>query len=82
MLGDLGEDLMKIFDEFYERDNFHKGINATFIVLFPKMEGAKDLSNFKPITLVDNLYKIIAKVLSIRLRSVIVSIFEGVFVKE
>lgn len=63
------EDLMEVFNEFYERGTLNKSTNATFIVLVPKKEEVKEFSNFRPISLVSSLYKIIAKVLSMRLRS-------------
>ena len=46
--------------EFHERGRFVKSLNATFLVLVPKKGGAKDLKDFKPISLVGNLYKLLA----------------------
>lgn len=62
---------MKVFAEFFERGVIGKRINATFLVLLPKKSEGKEMSDFRPIILVDSLYKIIANVLSIRLRGVI-----------
>ena len=45
--------------------------NATFLVLIPKKGGASDVQDFKPISLVGSLYKILVKVLANRLKSVI-----------
>lgn len=61
---------MIIFAEFYERWIIHKGVNGIFLVLLPKKNKAKELSDFRPINLIGSLYKIIAKVLSMRLREV------------
>ena len=44
--------------------------NATFLVFIPKKEGASDVQDFRPISLVGSLYKIIAKVLANRLKRV------------
>jgi hypothetical protein len=52
-------DLMAVFEEFHARDKFVKSINSTFISLIPKTHGAKEISDFRPISLVGGVYKII-----------------------
>lgn len=42
------------------------GLNSTFIPLIPKKVGANRIQDFRPISLISALYKIIAKVLSNR----------------
>lgn len=64
----IQEDIMKVFEEFFETMIKCKSLNATFFVLLPKKKDAKEMSDFHPISLVSSLYKIIAKVLSIRLK--------------
>lgn len=51
-----------------------KGVNITFITLIPKVENPQRLSNFRPISLVGGMYKILAKVLAHRLNLVIGSV--------
>lgn len=63
----IKEDLLKVFVEFHLSDIINVGTNATFLVLIPKKEGAVEITNFIPISLITSLYKIIAKVLSTRL---------------
>ena len=46
-------------------------MNATFLVLIPKKGGAKDFRDFRSINLVDNLYKLLAKVLANRFKKVL-----------
>ena len=48
---------------------FVKSSNATFLVLVPNKEGT-DLRDFRLINLVDNLYKLLAKMLANRLKKV------------
>ncbi|RVW48007.1 Transcription initiation factor TFIID subunit 12 [Vitis vinifera] len=43
------------------RSRFVKSMNATFLVLAPKKEDAKDLKDFRSISLVGSLYKLLAK---------------------
>ena len=63
-------DIMDLFKDFHERERFGKGLNSTFLVLIPKRRGAEDLKDFRPISLVGSLYKLIAKVLANRLKKV------------
>lgn len=75
---------MEVFEEFRERGIISEGMNATFIVLIVKKEGAMNFSDFRSISLVRSLYKIITKVLSMQLRivmEVVVSSHQGAFVK-
>ncbi|RVW34912.1 putative ribonuclease H protein [Vitis vinifera] len=57
-------EIMGFFREFHERGRFVKSLNATFLVLVPKKSGAEDLKDFRPISLVGSLYKLLAKVLA------------------
>ncbi|RVW54908.1 hypothetical protein CK203_071538 [Vitis vinifera] len=41
-------------------DGFMKSLNAIFLVLVPKKDGAEDLRDFRPISLVGSLYKLLA----------------------
>jgi hypothetical protein len=64
-------DFMAVFEEFHARGKFVKSINSTFISLIPKTQGAKEIKDFHPISLVGGVYKIISKVLANRMRRVI-----------
>jgi hypothetical protein len=68
--GVIKGDFMAVFAEFHERGEFVKSINFTFITLIPKVHGAKEIKDFRPISLVGGIYKIIAKVLANRMRRV------------
>jgi len=52
-------DLMGIFQNFHTHSKFVKSINATFLALIPKKLGVVDLKDFRPISLVSGVYKII-----------------------
>ena len=62
--------LWVFFREFHERDKFVKSLDATFLVLVPKKGGAKDLKDFKLISLVGSVYKLLVKVLANRIKKV------------
>lgn len=62
---------MGFFKDFHERGRFVKSIKASFLVLIPKRGGAEDLRDFRPISLVDSLYKLLAKVLTNGLKKIV-----------
>ena len=76
----MKDDVMSFLREFYEYGKFVKSLNANFLVLIPKKTGAKDLRDFRPISLLESLYKWLAKVLANRLKKV-VSKAQGAFVE-
>ena len=63
--------LWAFFADFHKNGCFEKSLNAIFITLLPKVAGAEDIYKFRLISLVGSVYKILAKVLASRLRSVI-----------
>ena len=64
-------DVLVVFEEFYQYCKFEKSHNATFIALIPKKNDASNIRDFRPISLVGSLYKILAKVLANRLKVVL-----------
>ncbi|KAF5447045.1 hypothetical protein F2P56_032625 [Juglans regia] len=50
--------------EAIDPQSFEKSVNATFIALIPKKHGASSIEDFRPISLVSSVYKIISKVLA------------------
>jgi hypothetical protein len=77
-------DFMEVFTDFRAQGKFVKSINSTFISFIPKIHGAKEIKDFRPISLVGGIYKIIAKVLANRMRRVmkrIISKPQNAFVK-
>ena len=56
--------IMNVFHIFHAHAMFEKSLNATFLALIPKKFDAVDVKDFRPISLVGGLYKIIAKVLA------------------
>lgn len=67
----LKGDVMAVFKEFHTSGKFVKILNSTFIVLIPKVSGASNIKKFRPISLVGSIYKLIAKVLTRRMASVL-----------
>jgi len=64
----LKTDLMEAAKFFQATGSFPKGCNASFIALVPKVRDPSSLEHFRPISLVGAIYKVITKVLSIRMK--------------
>ena len=62
---------MVVFHHFHVTGQFEKSLNATFIALIPKKAATVEIKDFRPISLVGEVYKILAKVLASRLRMVL-----------
>ena len=62
---------MGFFAEFHNSGRFERSLKSTFIVLTPKKGCTDDLKDFRPISLVGSIYKILAKVLANRLKRVV-----------
>ena len=70
--------------EFHRNGKLTKGVNSTFIALILKITSPWRFNDFRPISLVGCMYKVLFKVLANRLRSVIGSVVsdtQSAFVK-
>ena len=63
----LHSDVMTVLHYFHELNSFEKSLNATFVALIPKKTAAVEVKDFRPISLVGGIYKILAKMLANRL---------------
>ena len=64
-------DVMNVFHVFHAHAVFEKSLNATFLALIPKKFDVVDVQDFRPISLLGEMYKIIVKVLANRMRMVV-----------
>ena len=65
------KDVMALFDHFHRSLEFERSLNASFLSLIPKKNNALNIKDFRPISLVDSVYKLLSKVLANRLRRVL-----------
>ncbi|RVX09762.1 Transposon TX1 uncharacterized 149 kDa protein [Vitis vinifera] len=65
------EEVLQMFKEFHEQNAFLKSLNNTFFGSYSKKGGAEELGDFRPISLLGGLYKLLAKVLANRIKNVI-----------
>ena len=77
-------EIMEVFQNFHTQAMFEKSLNASFLALIPENVDAVEIKDFWPISLVDEIYKIISKVLANRFRKVaygLISDSQTAFVK-
>lgn len=77
-------DILMVFEEFYISEEFYEHLNNTFIMLIPKKKFAKELKDFRLISLLSSVYKIIANTLTIRLKLIMKGLnsqTQGAFIK-
>ena len=67
----IGEDFCTYILNFFETGALHASFNTTWVILIPKKKGAVEVTDFRPISLIGSIYKVIAKILSSRLKSVL-----------
>lgn len=64
----IGDDLIKEVLEAVNTGVIPEGWNTTTIVLIPKVDSPENVSQFRPISLCNVVYKVIAKMLAARLK--------------
>ncbi|GKB14610.1 RNA-directed DNA polymerase, eukaryota [Tanacetum coccineum] len=67
----LKDDVIDVVCYFFTNGFCLKGINSSFIALILKSQGATMVKDFRPISLIGSIYKIIAKLLANRLVTVL-----------
>jgi hypothetical protein len=67
----FGKDLLKVVEESRTNGYIHLPFNETFIALIPKKDDPQSLEDFRPISLCKNIYKVIAKIISRRLKVIL-----------
>lgn len=67
----VGEEVRKAALEFLNKGTFDPSFNSTFIVLIPKVQDFVSVGDFRPISLCNVIYKLVAKVLANCLKKVL-----------
>nr|GEY43021.1 RNA-directed DNA polymerase, eukaryota [Tanacetum cinerariifolium] len=67
----IEKDIFEAVDCFFTNGDMPNGRNSNFIALIPKIIDANMVKDFRPISLIESLYKVIAKILTNRLVNVI-----------
>lgn len=61
-------DYYKLCESFYNGNCYLESINSSFITLLPKFDDPKSVSDYRPISLLNSLVKLITKLLANRLQ--------------
>ncbi|GJV80075.1 RNA-directed DNA polymerase, eukaryota [Tanacetum coccineum] len=67
----LDQDVFQAVSDFFENGHIPRGCNASFIAFIPKIHDTKIVKDFRPISLIGSIYKIITKILANRLCNVL-----------
>ena len=70
----IKHDIYEIVQEFWASSRLPKGCNTTFITLIPKCDNPSSFKDYRPISMVGCIYKIIAKLMALRLQKVMSSL--------
>jgi hypothetical protein len=77
-------ELMTMFSQFFVTSTLPRSFSSYFITLIPKVDVPLGIGDFRPISLVSSLYKLVAKVLAGRLSTVmdkLISPNQSAFIK-
>jgi len=64
----IGNDVLEVVEESRRSDSMIISLNLAFIALIPKVDNPSNFGDFRPISLCNLSYKIIAKTIAIRLK--------------
>ncbi|GJZ99921.1 RNA-directed DNA polymerase, eukaryota [Tanacetum coccineum] len=74
----VGPDFCTAVEWFFDHASFSIGCNSSFIALIPKSLDPKSVGDYRPISLIGSMYKVITKILATRLSVVISDLISDV----
>ena len=80
----LKHEIRIMFDQFHANETIPKSFLSFFVTLIPKVNASMSLKQYRPISLLGSLYKLLSKVLANRLSKVmnsIISVSQSAFLK-
>ncbi|GMI67424.1 hypothetical protein HRI_000411700 [Hibiscus trionum] len=63
----IHKDIERVLEKFYNSGKLESNMNSSFLTLIPKTPSPSNISDYRPISLISSLYKIVSKVLSRRI---------------
>ncbi|KAL0656696.1 hypothetical protein Bca4012_077280 [Brassica carinata] len=67
----VGEEVCSTILDFFNYKFIPSGLNSTSFILIPKRPGAENIQDFRPISCLNTLYKVISRILDDRLKNVL-----------
>ena len=67
----IGAEITEVVEESRQKGAVYRPFNSTFIALIPKKDDPESFEDFRPISLCNCIYKIIAKVIALRLAPIL-----------
>ena len=67
----IGPDFCEAVEHFFKYGSFSKGCNSSFIALIPNVMDAKFVNDYRTISLIGSVYKVVTKILANRFAMVI-----------
>lgn len=67
----VGDDFCRVTKDIFNEPKRVEEINDTLITLIPKVEAVSKLKDFRPLSLCNASYKVITKIIALRLRGII-----------
>ncbi|GJU17261.1 RNA-directed DNA polymerase, eukaryota [Tanacetum coccineum] len=74
----IGSDFCAAVEWFFDHSSFTRGCNSSFVSLIPKVQDPKFVNDYRPISLIGSLYKVVTKILATRLSLVISELISDV----
>ena len=68
ILDTMEKDLLRVVEVSRKQRKMLRDFNATFISLIPKKDDTNCLDDYNPISLCDNIYKMVANILANRIK--------------
>jgi hypothetical protein len=65
----IGDEITEVVEESRQKGEVYRPFNSTFIALIPKKDDPESFEDFRPISLCNCIYKIISKVIALRISS-------------
>lgn len=78
-------DFVNFFSEFHEKSKLVRSLNSSFITLIPKKVNPVAIGEFRPISLIGCVYKVLANVLATRMEKVVhkvISLTQSAFIRD